>query len=92
MVENGVETDSGEKRKEFHSVGYFEGKQRIIDTKLFNKDTGIYEGEPHDALVWPDTDADEKWKKELVFQMEEVHVQVRIRFIARGPKVAVLWT
>lgn len=87
-IENGVETDSGEKRKEFHSVGYFEGKQRIIDTKLFNKDTGIYEGEPHDALVWPDTDTDEKWKKELVFQMEEVHVQVRIRFIARGPKVA----
>ena len=87
-IENRVETDSGEKRKEFHSVGYFEGKQRIIDIKLFNKDTGIYEGEPHDALVWPDTDADEKWKKELVFQMEEVHVQVRIRFIARGPKVA----
>ena len=39
-------------------------------------------------MVWSDTDADEKWKKELVFQMEEVQVQVRIRFIARGPKVA----
>lgn len=87
-IENREETDSGEKRREFRPVGYFEGKPRNIDTKLFNRDTGIYDGEPHDALVWPDADTDEKWKKEFVFLREEIPIQVRIRFIARGPKMA----
>lgn len=86
--ENGGDINPGVKRREFCSFGYFKGMLRSIDTELFHEDTGIYEGEPHDALVWPDTDPDEKWEKELVFQIEEASVQVRIWFIARGPKMA----
>lgn len=78
----------GVKRQKFHSFGYYEGKDRTVDTGLFHEDTGIYEGEPHDALVWPDTDSDEKWKKQLSFQLKENTIEVKISFIARGPKMA----
>lgn len=76
------------KRGEFHSFGYFEGKPQVIDTSLFHEDTGIYEGEPHDALVWPDTDSDEKWRRQLTFRLNENDAEVMIHFIARGPKMA----
>ena len=85
---NDGESNPGNKRGKFCSFGYFEGVPQRIDTELFHEDTGIYEGNPHDALVWPDTDPDEKWQKELVFRIEEVSVQVKIRLIARGPKMA----
>lgn len=87
-IENKEETDLNKKRSEFHPVAYFEGKPRNINTKFFHKDTGIFDGEPHDALVWPDADSDEKWARELVFQSEEGPLQVKICFIARGPKMA----
>ena len=79
---------TGVKRQEFHSFGYYEGKRQNIDTSLFREDTGIYEGEPHDALVWPDTDSDEKWRKQITFRLKENTVEVNISFIARGPKIA----
>lgn len=79
---------AGAKRGEFHSVGYFEGKRQIIDTGLFHEDTGIYAGEPHDALVWPDTDPAEKWRKRLIFRPEGTDAEVEISFNARGPKMA----
>ena len=79
---------TGVKRQEFHSFGYYEGKLQNIDTSLFREDTGIYEGEPHDALVWPDTDSDEKWRKQITFRLKENTVEVNISFIARGPKIA----
>ena len=88
LQENDGESNPGNKRGKFCSFGYFEGVPQRIDTELFHEDTGIYEGNPHDALVWPDTDPDEKWQKELVFRIEEVSVQVKIRLIARGPKMA----
>ena len=71
---NDGESNPGNKRGKFCSFGYFEGVPQRIDTELFHEDTGIYEGNPHDALVWPDTDPDEKWQKELVFRIEEVSV------------------
>ncbi len=76
------------KRKEFNSFGYFEGKPHVINTELFDENTGVYEGEPHHALVWPDTDSDENWRKQLTFQVKENAVEVNISFIARGPKMA----
>lgn len=79
---------TGVKRQEFHSFGYYEGKRQNVDTSLFHEDTGIYEGEPHDALVWPDTDSDEKWRKQITFRLKENTVEVNISFIARGPKIA----
>lgn len=79
---------TGVKRQEFHSFGYYEGKRQNIDTSLFREDTGIYEGEPHDALVWTDTDSDEKWRKQITFRLKENTVEVNISFIARGPKIA----
>ena len=79
---------TGVKRQEFHSFGYYEGKRQNIDTSLFREDTGIYEGEPHDALVWTDTDSEEKWRKQITFRLKENTVEVNISFIARGPKIA----
>lgn len=79
---------TGVKRQEFHSFGYYEGKRQNVDISLFHEDTGIYEGEPHDALVWPDTDSDEKWRKQITFRLKENTVEVNISFIARGPKIA----
>lgn len=78
----------GVKRQKFHSFGYYEGKSRIVDTSLFHKDTGIYEGEPVHALVWDDTDSDEKWKRQLFFHLKNDAIVVKISFIARGPKMA----
>ena len=38
----------------FCSVGFYEGKEQVIDPAKFCEKTGIYEGEPHHALVWPE--------------------------------------
>ena len=62
---NDGESNPGNKRGKFCSFGYFEGVPQRIDTELFHEDTGIYEGNPHDALVWPDTDPDEKWLEKI---------------------------
>ena len=78
----------GSKREVFRSFGYFQGKPHIIDEKLFHTDTGIYEGTPHDALVWPDADSDERWRKQLTFHLKVNNAEVTIGFIARGPKIA----
>ena len=48
---NDGESNPGNKRGKFCSFGYFEGVPQRIDTELFHEDTGIYEGNPHDALV-----------------------------------------
>lgn len=80
----------GPKREVFRSFGYFQGKPHIIDEKLFHTDTGIYEGTPHDALVWPDADSDERWRKQLTFHLKANNAEVTIDFIARGPKIASL--
>lgn len=78
----------GPKREVFRSFGYFQGKPHIIDEKLFHTDTGIYEGTPHDALVWPDADSDERWRKQLTFHLKVNNAEVTIGFIAREPKIA----
>ena len=80
--------NAGAKRQEFQSFGYYEGKLQKIDTSLFHEETGIYDGDPHDALVWQDTDPDEKWQKQLSFLLKDNTIEVTIRFIARGPKMA----
>ena len=54
---------------------------------MYHADTGIYQGEPHHALVWPDTDTDEKWKRMLSFQPAS-DVQDVLTFLAKGPRVA----
>lgn len=80
--------NAGAKRQEFQSFGYYEGKLQKIDISLFHEETGIYDGDPHDALVWQDTDPDEKWQKQLSFLLKDKTIEVTIRFIARGPKMA----
>ncbi len=74
----------------FVPFAHYEGKEQIIDPFLYDEEKGIYQGEPHHALVWPDADnndTDEKWKRTLIFNPAP-HVQVTLEFIARGPRVA----
>lgn len=71
----------------FVPFAYYEGKPQIINPALYHAETGVYEGEPHHALVWPDTDPDEKWKRTLLFQPAS-NVQVELNFLAKGPRVA----
>ena len=79
-----------EKAVPFVPFAHYEGKEQIIDPSLYDEEKGIYQGEPHHALVWPDADnddSDEKWKRTLIFNPAP-HIQVTLEFIARGPRVA----
>ena len=40
----------------FTAAGYYEGREQRIDTAKFDPETGIYSGEIHHALVWPETE------------------------------------
>ncbi len=82
------QTGTGPKRAAFRSFGYFKGQPHRIEETLFNKETGIYEGTPHDALVWPDKDTDDMWRKKIAFAVEQPCAKVTVSFIARGPKMA----
>jgi hypothetical protein len=88
-IENKTEDKMG-KEVPFVPFAHYEGKEQIIDPFLYDEEKGIYQGEPHHALVWPDADnndTDEKWKRTLIFNPAP-HVQVTLEFIARGPRVA----
>ena len=76
-----------EKTDSFVPFAHYEGKEQIIDPSLYDEEKGIYQGEPHHALVWPDDVTDEKWKRTLSFEPAS-HLQVTLEFIARGPRVA----
>ena len=76
-----------EKTDSFVPFAHYEGKEQIIDPSLYDEEKGIYQGEPHHALVWPDDVTDEKWKRTLSFEPAP-HLQVTLEFIARGPRVA----
>ena len=67
----------------FH-FAHYEGKEQIIDPSLYDEEKGIYQGEPHHALVWPDADSNDTT---LIFNPAP-HIQVTLEFIARGPRVA----
>lgn len=58
--------------------------EQIIDPSLYDEEKGIYQGEPHHALVWPDADSNDTT---LIFNPAP-HIQVTLEFIARGPRVA----
>ncbi len=47
------------KASPFVPFAYYEGKEQIIDTSLYDEEKGSYQGEPHHALVWPDEDNDD---------------------------------
>ncbi len=47
------------KASPFVPFAYYEGKEQIIDPSLYDEEKGIYQGEPHHALVWPDEDNDD---------------------------------
>lgn len=76
-----------EKTDSFVPFAHYEGKEQIIDPSLYDEEKGIYQGEPHHALVWPDDVTDEKWKRTFSFEPAP-HLQVTLEFIARGPRVA----
>ena len=57
-----------EKTDSFVPFAHYEGKEQIIDPSLYDEEKGIYQGEPHHALVWPDDVTDEKWKRTLSFE------------------------
>lgn len=73
---------------EFNAVGYYEGSLHVIDTSLYDPETGIYSGDIHHALVWPDDDTDEDWSKSIVAEFSDIDVTVTADFIARGPRIA----
>ena len=79
--------DEMEKGVHFVPFAHYEGKEQIIDPSLYDEEKGIYQGEPHHALVWPDDVTDEKWKRTLSFE-PAAHLHVTLEFIARGPRVA----
>jgi hypothetical protein len=73
-----------EKTDSFVPFAHYEGKEQIIDPSLYDEEKGIYQGEPHHALVWPDADSNDTT---LIFNPTP-HIQVTLEFIARGPRVA----
>ena len=73
---------------EFNPVGYYQGKLHVIDTSLYDAETGVYNGEIYHALVWPDDDTDEQWAKRIVAQFPEIGATVTAEFIAQGPRIA----
>lgn len=73
---------------EFNAVGYFQGQEHIIDESLFDATTGVYSGEIHHAMVWPDDDLDDAWAKEVVQEFPDIGVTLTVSFIARGPRIA----
>ena len=73
-----------EKTDSFVPFAHYEGKEQIIDPSLYDEEKGIYQGEPHHALVWPDADSNDTT---LIFNPAP-HIQVTLEFIARGPRVA----
>lgn len=73
---------------EFNPVGYYQGKLHVIDTSLFDAETGVYNGEITQALLWPDDDTDEQWAKKIVAQFPEIGATVTAEFIAQGPRIA----
>ena len=75
---------------DFRPVGFYEGKEHVIDTKLFCEKTGIYGGEPHHALVWPDDALREHGKKKLYLTIEGTGTRVEISFLFTGPRIAFL--
>lgn len=48
-----------EKTDSFVPFAHYEGKEQIIDPSLYDEEKGIYQGEPHHALVWPDADSND---------------------------------
>lgn len=72
----------------FEPVGYYKGQKQIIDENLYDKAKGVYNGEIHHSLVWPDKDNLDKWKKEIIYEFREFKLKVVIRFIAYGPRIA----
>lgn len=73
-----------EKTDSFVPFAHYEGKEQIIDPSLYDEEKGIYQGEPHHALVWPDAESNDTT---LIFNPAP-HIQVILEFIARGPRVA----
>ena len=74
----------------FCSVGFYEGKEQVIDPAKFCEETGIYEGEPHHALVWPEDTPGEAGRKKLEFTLKNIGTRVEITFSAKGPRIAFL--
>lgn len=74
----------------FRSIGFYEGKEQMIDPAKFCEETGIYEGEPHHALVWPEDTPEEAWRRKLEFTLKDIGTKAEIKFSARGPRVAFL--
>ena len=72
----------------FNSVGYYEGSLHVIDTSLFDPKTGVYNGETHHALVWPDDDTDAEWTKTITKSFPDIKASVTLKFVAEGPRVA----
>ena len=74
----------------FCSVGFYEGTEQVIDPAKFCEETGIYEGEPHHALVWPEDTPGEAGRKKLEFTLKNIGTRVEITFPAKGPRIAFL--
>ena len=56
----------------FRSIGFYEGKEQVIEPAKFCEETGIYEGEPHHALVWPEDTPEEAWRRKLEFTLKDI--------------------
>ena len=72
----------------FRAVGYYQGAEHTIDESLFDERRGVYRGEIHHAMVWPDKDSDDKWTKTIVREFSDLGVSLAVSFVARGPRIA----
>lgn len=72
----------------FQKISLYEGKEQAVHPALYNAEQGIYFGSPHHALVWPETDTEAEWERELQFEHTEAGIRIRICFTALGPRIA----
>ena len=72
----------------FHPVSFYEGKEQVIDPKLYDEKTGVYHGEPFHALVWRNEEKKRTWKRSHTWISEDPAAVVTLDYIADGPRVA----
>lgn len=71
----------------FNSVGYYEGQEMCITPALYDRDKGIYHGEPHHALVWQDCTPNDEKIRIFNYAFPQKGITVRLQFLAEGPRV-----
>ena len=71
----------------FVLAAYFEGAPQHVDPALFDAENGVYRGNPHHALVWPQTELERIGV--IRGECPEKNAAAELHFPMRGPRIAI---